>query len=96
MDTVEAKTELLLELECRNLKGYALPAYAPDRHGFIMRGLDANVYQGEHYSSFSRVAGDFDPDKEAYSLFKVFYGAFALPEKAIPYYDREEARFVFE
>ncbi|MBN1514990.1 ATP-binding protein [Candidatus Sumerlaeota bacterium] len=95
VDQAGIKCGFRLQLQYRNLQGYALFPGDPDNNlNYIV--IQPVTYKDKHLIIDPRSIGnDFIPDKEAYDLIETVYARFGFESKDIPFYNSTEGNFNF-
>ena len=95
-DELKIKSDIYIQQNYHNIKGYALPEGPPTYPTFGAFIDERGIYENSAPIHSERIIGqNFVPDHEAYGLVKDVYAAFGLDAKAIPAFD-ENQNFILE
>jgi hypothetical protein len=87
--------DFILNLHYRNLKGYSLAPYRPGVVGFEFATSLKPFGEKHLLLSNNMLKHDFDPDESAFEIIKQFYSAFGYDSEVVPFYNKEEGKFIF-
>ena len=89
LETTSIQSDIIVQMEYRNLRGFNLRPYRPDIVGYSDPS-NAKRYDQDHYYDSRQVGHDFNPDELSFQLLERFYADFGYESRKIPFYKMGE------